>query len=190
MDAFIGEIRAFPYSFTPEGWFECDGSFISIAQYQVLFAVIGTFYGGNGRTNFQLPNFTSRSSAPVSSGLPPGGMNYITGDIGGWNGIVLNHLEMPVHNHVLTGATIAGAGLISKLENEPSSISYVSNLVVKTGATTGVPSKGYSNTTPANTTLADESISITGQNAAHNNMQPSLTMRYFINYDGFFPPRS
>lgn len=189
MDAFIGEIRAFPYNFTPEGWYECDGSYLSIAQDQILFAVIGTYYGGNGRTNFQLPNFTSRSSVPVSSGLQPGGMNYLLGDIGGWNGIVLSYMEMPAHSHVLTGASVSGAGLISKLVNEPTNTSYVSNVVVKTGATSGVPSKAYSNVTPANTTLAVESVSITGQNAAHNNMQPSLTMRYFINYDGVFPPR-
>lgn len=190
MDAFIGEIRAFPYGFTPEGWYECDGSYLDIAQDQILFAVIGTYYGGNGRTNFQLPNFTSRSSAPVSSGLQPGGEIYETGYIGGWNGIVLSTDELPAHSHVLTGATIPGVGLISKLENQPGNTSYVSNLVVRTTATTGVPSKGYSNTVPSDTNLAWESISLTGQNAAHNNMQPSLTMRFFINYDGVFPQRS
>ncbi len=188
MDAYIGEIRAFPYNFTPQGWLPCEGAYVSINQYQALYAIIGTMYGGDGRVEMQLPDL--RGAAFVSSGQMPGGYFYPTGHEGGADHVYITQYTMPKHRHTLTGATIAGAGLISKLENEPTSASYVSNVVVKTGATTGVPSKGYSNTTPANTTLADESISVTGQTMSHNNMQPSLVMTYFINYDGIWPARS
>lgn len=187
MDAYIGEIRAFPYNFTPEGWLPCEGGYVSISQYQALYAIIGTAYGGDGRVSMQLPDL--RGAACTGMGQMPGGNFYQWGYEGGSDHIYITHLTMPTHNHTLTGASVSGAGLISKLENEPTNTSYVSNVVVKTSATSGMPSKAYSNTTPANTTLAQESVSTTGQTMPHNNLQPSLVMTYFINYDGIWPPR-
>lgn len=189
MDAFIGEIRAFPYNFTPLGWYYCNGQLLSVAEDQALFSIIFNMYGGDGRTNFRVPNLNG--AAPVSSGNQPGGSTYIEGMFGGQDTVQLYPDEMPVHNHLLSGATIPGIGLIAKLTNKASTNgdSYLSNVVVKTGATTGLPSRGYSNTTPANAALAYESMSIAGQNDAHINMQPFLAMRYFINYDGIYPQR-
>lgn len=189
MDAFIGEIRAFPYNFTPEGWYYCNGQLLSVVQNQLLFSIIYNMYGGDGRTTFRVPNLNG--AAPVSSGNQPGGSTYDEGMFGGMDTVQLYSDEMPAHIHVLSGATIPGIGLIAKLTNKASTNgdSYLSNVVVKTSATTGLPSRGYSNTIPANAALANESMSITGQYNAHENMQPFLAMRYFINYDGTYPQR-
>lgn len=189
MDAFIGEIRAFPYNFTPRGWLLCEGGYVAISDFTALYSIIGITYGGDGRVSMRLPNIQGRSL--ISTGQSPVGSYYPWGYMGGADHIYITEHTMPAHPHVLSGATIPGTGLIAKLTNKASTTgdSYLSNVVVKTSATTGLPSRGYSNTTPANAALAYESMSLTGQTIPHNNMQPFLTMRYFINYDGIYPPR-
>ncbi len=97
MDPFVGEIRIFCGNYAPEGWFLCQGQTLQIAAYQALFAVIGTFYGGNGTTTFQLPNLQGR--VPFGTGTTPSGNVYTVGQSGGAEQITLTLNNLPAHTH-------------------------------------------------------------------------------------------
>lgn len=103
MDPFIGEIRIFTGNFAPTGWFLCQGQLLPISSYQALFAIIGTFYGGNGTSNFQLPNLQGRF--PIGVGMAPSGQIYNIGQIGGVEQIQLTINNMPSHSHLATSPT-------------------------------------------------------------------------------------
>jgi microcystin-dependent protein len=103
MDPFIGEIRIFTGNFAPTGWFLCQGQLLPISAYQALFAIIGTFYGGNGTSNFQLPNLQGRF--PIGVGMAPSGQIYNIGQIGGVEQIQLTINNMPSHSHLATSPT-------------------------------------------------------------------------------------
>lgn len=100
MDPFIGEIRIFTGNFAPTGWFLCQGQLLPISAYQALFAIIGTFYGGNGTSNFQLPNLQGRF--PIGVGMAPSGQIYNIGQIGGVEQIQLTLNNLPTHSHQAT----------------------------------------------------------------------------------------
>jgi microcystin-dependent protein len=103
MDPFIGEIRIFTGNFAPTGWFLCQGQLLPISAYQALFAIIGTFYGGNGTSNFQLPNLQGRF--PIGVGMAPSGQIYNIGQIGGVEQIQLSINNLPSHSHLATSPT-------------------------------------------------------------------------------------
>jgi len=103
MDPFIGEIRIFTGNFAPTGWFLCQGQLLPISAYQALFAIIGTFYGGNGTSNFQLPNLQGRF--PIGAGMSPSSQVYNLGQIGGVEQIVLTINNLPAHTHLATSPT-------------------------------------------------------------------------------------
>lgn len=103
MDPFIGEIRIFTGNFAPTGWFLCQGQLLPISAYQALFAIIGTFYGGNGTSNFQLPNLQARF--PIGVGMAPSGQIYNIGQIGGVEQIQLTINNLPSHSHLATSPT-------------------------------------------------------------------------------------
>ena len=100
MDPFIGEIRIFTGNFAPTGWFLCQGQLLPISSYQALFAIIGTFYGGNGTSNFQLPNLQGRF--PIGRGNGASGQIYNIGQIGGVEQISLTINNLPTHTHLAT----------------------------------------------------------------------------------------
>jgi len=100
MDPFIGEIRIFTGSFAPVGWFLCQGQLLPISSYQALFAIIGTTYGGNGTTNFQLPDLQGRVILGV--GRSPSGQIYDWGQVGGSESIALTAANLPIHSHAAT----------------------------------------------------------------------------------------
>ena len=99
-EAFVGEIRAFGFNFAPRSWAFCDGQLLPISQNQALFSLIGTFYGGDGRTTFQLPDLRGR--APIKYGNGPGLSSYQLGHRGGLEQVTLTQNQMPTHNHVAT----------------------------------------------------------------------------------------
>lgn len=103
MDPFIGEIRIFTGNFAPTGWFLCQGQTLPINTYQALFAIIGTHYGGNGTTNFQLPNLQGR--VVIGVGVSPSGQIYDLGQIGGSEQIALTLANLPIHTHVAASPT-------------------------------------------------------------------------------------
>lgn len=108
MEAFIGTIFPWPMNWAPDGWALCNGQILPISQYQALFSLIGNYYGGDGRTNFALPNLCGR--IPVGMGQLPGGQNYPLAANGGAETSALTTNNLPAHNHgaALSGATVSG----------------------------------------------------------------------------------
>lgn len=106
MEEYVGAIKSFGFSFVPEGWLACNGALISIADYEVLFALIGTTYGGNGQTNFALPDLRGR--IPIGTGTRPGGSTYVLGQSGGTVAQSMPLQALPAHDHRLFAYTETG----------------------------------------------------------------------------------
>lgn len=187
MDAFIGEIRPFGFGFIPRGYLPCDGRLLSISQYSALFAILGIQYGGNGTTNFALPNLQGRVT--MSQGQMPGGSSYVVGEESGSTDVTLLTSEMPAHSHGLQGASIESVGGL--LQVPTASNCYLSNAVAKPSSSSpsGVLGRAYSNTT-ASTLLGYSTVGFTGGSQSHNNMMPYLAIYYGIAIEGVFPPHS
>ena len=174
-DPFIGEIRIFAGNFAPYGWALCNGQILSISQNTALFAVIGTTYGGDGKTNFALPNLQGR--IPVKFGQGPSLSNRDLGASFGAETAALTANQMPSHSH---SATISGAN--TGTTNQPQD-----NLFGKIPRT-----NMYSTPDAALSNMAEGTISLqdAGGSLAHNNMQPYLTLNFIIAISGIFPVRS
>lgn len=171
---FIGMVTAFAGNFAPRGWMLCQGQLLPIAQYNALFAILGTTYGGNGTTNFGLPNLAGRM--PMGIGNGPGLSPRVLGEIDGQETHQLTISELPAHNHLVTaiGSSPAKVG-------SPSSSAYL-----------GAPGRAapiYSSGT-ADTTLAPQSIGVTGSSIPHSIMPPVLALTYIIAIEGIFPSRN
>jgi microcystin-dependent protein len=184
-DPFIGEIRAFPYmNFVPDSWALCDGSTLSITKYSVLYAIIGTAFGGNGTTTFNLPDLRQRIA--VGPGVAAGDANPVTVVLGqqlGGDTAVLT--AVPLHTHQMEKKTIAGGA--GAKTNTPSSTSDFGQLT--SGTTTYLTFSEGANATdnldPGTLTPAG-AVNVQG----HENRQPFLSMFYAIALQGIYPPRS
>ena len=180
--AFIGEVRAFPYTFAPQGWLPCDGTEYEIGDYRQLFYIIGTTYGGNGRQKFAVPNISGRSVIGV--GTSKGGTAYRSGQQGGASFVELNMSQMPSHNHSMIGANIADPDKKVQPTAGTNGSSYISNLIKKSTSTLG-----YAYDVDTDGLLNNQSATITGGNNPHYNMMPYQCIQYFICFDGVFPQR-
>lgn len=169
-EPFLGQIAFVPYNFAPNGWAECNGQTMSIAQNQALFSLLGTTYGGDGITTFALPDMRGR--VLVHNGQAPGGpTNYTIGQTGGVESVTLTVAQMPAHNHTVNAVTAEG------------------NQNIPTGslpANTKILDKEYSDTT-TDTTMKSTMLNNTGGNQAHENRQPFLTLKCIIALNGIFP---
>ena len=176
-ESFIGEIKMFAGSFAPQGWMPCDGRILSIAQNQALFAILGTTYGGDGRSTFALPNLNGRVAMHFGQALgqPP----HSIGETGGSSSMPLTVDQMPSHTHA---ARLKGAGNSQGNRDSPA------------GNVPGMLSGCQAYSQPSGTlgNMAAESAAIgnAGGSAAHENMQPYLAMNFIICVMGIFPPRS
>jgi microcystin-dependent protein len=170
---FVAEIRIFAGNFAPLGWATCDGQLLPISQNTALFSLLGTTYGGDGKTNFALPNL--QGSAPLQQGQGPGLSLRDLGEIGGEQNVTLLTTEMPNHNHLAQCVT-AGGGT-----NSPQN-------AVWAGGGRGAPPM-YA-PTGNNVPMNQGATSITGGNLPHNNMMPYLCLMFIIALQGVFPPRS
>lgn len=169
-DPFLAEIRMFGFNFAPQGWASCDGQLLPISQNNALFALLGTTYGGDGRTTFALPNLQER--LPLGTGQGPGLTDRQLGETGGVAAVSLSVQEMPAHQHALAGTS------------SPSGNSPAGALLSPTA------SGALAYRTPgATTAMAGGAIAVAGGGQPHENRPPMLSLTFCIAMQGIFPPR-
>lgn len=187
-DGFIGEIKMFGGNFAPRGWFLCQGQLIPISSNSALFSILGTTYGGDGRTTFALPDLRGRVSIGV--GQRQGFNNYSLGQIGGAEKLQLKAFEVPPHSHSLSGVKFKGkmrAGATSRSSTDPA------NHVLPTGI-------NFYGDPPATVDMAEgtveisidpdnSSTAIAGGGEPYLNLQPYVCINYIICAQGTFPSR-
>lgn len=174
MDPFVAEIRIFPFNFAPKGWAFCDGQILPLSQNTALFSLLGTTYGGDGKSNFALPNM--QGNAPMHPGQGPGLSLHDLGETGGSETVSLLESEIPAHSHGMMANTTTGT----------KSIPTGNSLAKVSGATPYLAA----NPTPALTPLSGSAIAPAGGDQPHNNMQPYLTLNFCIALQGVYPPRT
>ncbi|MCE8006329.1 tail fiber protein [Aestuariivita sp.] len=177
-EPFIAEIRIFAGNFAPRGWAFCDGQLLPISNNTALFSLIGTTYGGDGRTTTALPNMQGR--APMHPGRGPGLTNRRLGQRVGSETVTLNEAQIPSHSHSARATTNGGGSGI-----EPSNTTSLAR-------TAGFPPDLlYQTNTSANLVdMASEAIGTTGGGQPHTNLQPFLVMNFIIALVGLYPSRS
>ena len=172
---FLAEIRIFTGGFAPKGWALCDGQLMSISQNTALFSLLGTTYGGNGTSNFALPNL--QGCAPMQAGQGPGLSLRDLGETAGEQTVTLLQTEMPAHSH--TAVAAPGTGISAS----PTANAWASGL--KTGPALYQPSDNTNNVQ-----MSPFGTSIAGGSQPHNNMPPFLGLTFIIALQGVFPARS
>ncbi len=172
-DPFVAEIRIFPFQFAPKGWAFCDGQLLPLSQNTALFSLLGTTYGGDGKSNFALPNL--EGNAPMHPGQGKGLSLRDLGETGGTETVTLLESEIPLHPHTMqafaTPADLkepqAGA-VLTRNQNGAIYNTTISNFVQ----------------------MAPQALTPAGGSLPHNNMQPYLTLNFCIALQGVFPPRT
>ena len=172
MDPFVAEIRIVPFNFAPKGWAFCDGQLMPLSQNTALFALLGTVYGGDGKSTFALPNL--QGSAAMHPGQGPGLSLRDLGEIGGAQSVTLLTSEMPVHTHQVRGV------------GSPSTTTTPSN---QTALARSINGTAYADAAGGFQTFAPEALPPAGGSLPHNNLQPYLTLNFIIALQGVFPPR-
>ena len=168
---YIGEIRLFAGNFAPAGWMFCNGQQLPISENEVLFQLIGTTYGGDGESTFNLPNLQSR--VPIHQGAGPDGTSYQIGEMAGVESVTLTTQQLPVHNHPLIASKAAGAGTPGN-----------ALLGVPTSTQQGVTT--YNANAPT-TALHPATVTPAGGSQPHENCQPFLCVNHIISLFGIFP---
>lgn len=175
VDSYVGEIRLFAGAVTPANWHDCDGSTLTIVGHEALYALLGTRYGGDGRTTFGLPNLLGR--IPVGTGQFLNGANYVLGAAGGASTVAITEAQMPNHEHALMASQNAAT------------------LVDPTGAMLADPSDDFNMYVPyastqATAVMATDAVNNTGSGGAHDNTMPSTAIRYIISLLGLYPSQN
>jgi microcystin-dependent protein len=172
-DPFVAEIRIFPFNFAPKGWAWCDGQLLPLSQNTALFSLLGTTYGGDGKSTFALPDL--QGSAPMHPGQGPGLSLHDLGETGGSDTVTLLESEIPVHSHSMMASTQDGG------DSHPQG-----NLLAQ-----GIGIGQYIDAaTGPFTTLDPDALPPAGGDQPHNNLQPYLTLYFNIALQGVFPPRT
>jgi microcystin-dependent protein len=172
-DPFVAEIRIFPFNFAPKGWAWCDGQLLPLSQNTALFSLLGTTYGGDGKSNFALPDLQGR--APMHPGQGPGLSLHDLGETGGSETVTLLESEIPAHSHSLNASTQDGG------DSHP-----VPNLLAQA---IGVGPYNNQGTAPI-VMMNANALAPAGGDQPHNNLQPYLTFYFCIALQGVFPPRT
>ena len=177
-EPFLGEIRMFGFGFAPRGWTTCSGQLLPIAQNAALFSLLGTTYGGNGTSTFQLPDLRGRT--PVSQGQLPGGGSYRMGQVVGSEGVQLHSTQMPTHNHLLHGQ-------FGGRRHHPADrqLSFRGQ-----GRRQQCAAADLCRGRRRDRAARGRHARLTGGNQAHPNMQPYLVTNYCIALQGIFPSRN
>ncbi|MEY2508177.1 MAG: hypothetical protein QOH01_2506 [Verrucomicrobiota bacterium] len=168
-DPFVAEIRIFPFNFAPKGWAFCDGQLLPLSQNTALFSLLGTTYGGDGKSTFALPNM--QGNAPMHPGQGQGLSLRDLGETGGTESVTLIDSEIPSHTHTMFGV------------EDDAGFKTPDNMFLGGGNQMYIPPSG-------NVILAPQALGITGGSLPHNNMQPYLTLSFCIAMQGVFPPRT
>jgi microcystin-dependent protein len=174
-DQYVAEIRIVAFNFAPVGWALCNGQLISISQNPALFSLLGTQYGGNGTTNFALPNF--QGAAPMAAGQGAGLSPRYQGQTGGEYTVTLLTNNLGLHTHPVSCTSLGGA-----------TTNPAGNVWADAGGRGAPPSYVNSGTSPVN--MSSAAMQLAGGNLPHNNLQPYLTLNFIIALQGIFPPRS
>jgi microcystin-dependent protein len=172
-DPFVAEIRIFPGNFAPKGWAFCDGQLLPLSQNTALFSLLGTTYGGNGKSNFALPNLQGR--APMQRGQGPGLTLRDLGESGGTETVTLLDAEKPAHSHMMQAN-----GFPASFQ-----IPAANRTLARSGNGNAYQAGGG-----AMVSMAAGTLGPAGGSLPHNNMQPYLAMNFIIALQGVFPPRS
>lgn len=172
MDPFLGEIRIMSFNFAPQGWAKCNGQLLPINQNQGLFSLMGTMYGGNGQTNFALPNLRDRAAIHFGAG-------FTQGQAGGEQAHTVTISELPTHTHILNAKAPADS---------------TNNTNIPTGAflSNSAPVEIYNSgaTNPGILVPIPSTVSSVGGSQAHNNMMPSLVLNFCVALQGIFPSQN
>jgi microcystin-dependent protein len=171
-DPFVAEIRIFPFNFAPTGWAFCDGQLMPLSQNTALFSLLGTTYGGDGKSTFALPNL--QGAAPMHPGQGPGLSLHDLGEMSGTETVTLLPTEIPAHNH----QALAHSGFST--QTDPAGNAWSGSDV----------SKQYNLTPDAGKFMNDQALTLTGGNLPHNNLAPYLVLNFCIALQGVFPPRT
>lgn len=187
MEFYIGQIIMFGGNFAIRNLAECNGQLLAISQYSALFSILGTTYGGDGRTTFALPDLRGRS--PIHMGNGPGLTPRPLGQKSGEENVTLNMLQIPSHNHTLIETTAAGIGTTQ--EDGTTNIPSRSVVLSTTDPATNIyaPAANVDDTL-GGFTQPQYQMGMTGGNQSHNNMQPYLVINYQIALQGIFPSRN
>ena len=173
---FVAEVRIFPFNFAPVGWAMCDGQILPISQNTALFSLLGTTYGGDGKTNFALPNLQGR--VPMFYGQGPGLSSHVIGEAAGEPTVTLLATQLPTHNHAAIGDSSIGT-----------STSPANNLPAVPLVNPRLLHQMYTNSASNVSMLAGNALSA-GGGLPHNNNQPYLVLNFCIALQGVFPSRS
>jgi microcystin-dependent protein len=167
---FVAEIRMLGFNFPPKGWAFCNGQLLPLSQNTALFALLGTFYGGNGKSNFALPDLEGR--VPLHQGQSSTGSQYDLGQTGGSETVTLLQSEIPVHTHSMNVSADPAT------ERQPPGQNFAQGVGVN-----------YWDTQNPNVNLNPQALTVTGSSFPHNNLQKYLTVNFCIAMQGIFPPR-
>jgi microcystin-dependent protein len=170
-EPFLAEIRIFGFNFPPKGWAFCNGQLLPINQNQPLFSLLGTVYGGNGQTNFALPNLRGR--APNHFG---GGLNL--GEAAGSSSVTLNISQLPQHPHTINSNTCIGGNVINAALGDPTGSYWANN------------GKNQYATNTLDKVMHPSAVTNVGGSQPHNNMQPYLVLNFCIALQGIFPSQN
>ena len=187
MEPYIGEIKLFAGNFAPRSWAFCEGQLLAISQHSALFSILGTIYGGDGRTTFALPDLRGRTA--IAPGTGPGLTARRLGERGGSTTNTLNATQLPNHTHTATGTTkVSNAD--GTTNNPEGKVLAVGKAVVD--RSTSFNANIYGDGSNANMAANDVSVTLgnTGGNQSINNMQPYLATNYIIALFGIYPSRS
>jgi microcystin-dependent protein len=169
---YVGEIRLFGFTRVPSGWLPCNGALQPISQFEVLYSLIGTTYGGDGVSTFATPNLSSR--VPIHYGNGPGLSPRPLGMVAGSEAVTLISNQMPRHDHPMVATTSpANSAKIS----QTAELGALANDTMYTANTDGL----------ASATTSPSSTSFAGSSGAHDNLMPTLTVQFCIAYDGLYP---
>lgn len=168
-DPFVAEVRIFPFNFAPRGWAWCNGQLLPLSQNTALFSLLGTTYGGNGFSNFALPDLQGRAS--MHPGQGPGLSLHDLGETGGSETVTLLESEIPAHSHAVSGTDRPGNSG-TPVANSPARSSFYNNAEVPSAA------------------MSPSALTPAGGSLPHNNLQPYLTFYFNIALQGVFPPRT